>query len=463
MTDYASQGKSRDTNVVDLEYCKDHHGIYVALSRGRTSDGTLIVRKGDLRKLKKKCSGALRQEYRELELLDDITMRAYEGTLSPDINGHRRLDLIAQFRQAMGKTYMPSRLPDALRWTTAPAIFNNKGECVDVTSWLDSHCPPIDWTVVNEKEAKSSPAKDVQSEFQPFERVRNANAKTAPRKEADRTLGSVKRPRIDVHEPDDEGRFGAQWHANSCAYDCIATFCAWLSQEDTSFASRAFAWDNNILHGLVSMVENQLTSRSTDAVSRARDNLRDELTLSNPREFVHGAYASVLSILETITVSNDIALTTYVRCTCKKEASKVNHKELLVCTASQESLTGWFKSTPATTHDPCKSCGNTKTQHTTVRNAPPFIAFQVHDSASLSMQFEAKTHRSASQYVLKGVIYFGSSHFTMRVIEQTMRVYKYDGMKDDGKIRYESYASDISDWTHLDGRGASVAIYTIVA
>ncbi|KAL1698724.1 hypothetical protein EV121DRAFT_217685, partial [Schizophyllum commune] len=66
-------------------------------------------------------------------------------------------------------------------------------------------------------------------------------------------------------------------------------------------------------------------------------------------------------------------------------------------------------------------------------------------------------------YVLKGVIYFGSSHFTMRVIEQTMRVYKYDGMKDDGKIRYESYASDISDWTHLDGRGASVAIYTIVA
>ncbi|KAI5885483.1 uncharacterized protein SCHCODRAFT_02475478, partial [Schizophyllum commune H4-8] len=61
MTDYASQGKSRHTNVVDLEYCKDHHGIYVALSRGRTSDGTLIVRKGDLRKLKKKCSGALRQ------------------------------------------------------------------------------------------------------------------------------------------------------------------------------------------------------------------------------------------------------------------------------------------------------------------------------------------------------------------------------------------------------------------
>lgn len=42
MTDYASQGKGRDGNVVHLNHSKNHHSYYTALSRGYTADGTCI-------------------------------------------------------------------------------------------------------------------------------------------------------------------------------------------------------------------------------------------------------------------------------------------------------------------------------------------------------------------------------------------------------------------------------------
>jgi len=43
MTDYASQGKTRAINIVDLTNCHTHMAYYVALSRGSTADGTVLV------------------------------------------------------------------------------------------------------------------------------------------------------------------------------------------------------------------------------------------------------------------------------------------------------------------------------------------------------------------------------------------------------------------------------------
>jgi hypothetical protein len=43
MTDYASQEKTRDINVVDLSSCCDHMSYYTCLSRGSTAEGTVIV------------------------------------------------------------------------------------------------------------------------------------------------------------------------------------------------------------------------------------------------------------------------------------------------------------------------------------------------------------------------------------------------------------------------------------
>lgn len=43
MTDYSSQGKSRDFNIVDLNNCKKHYSYYTALSRSTSCDETVIL------------------------------------------------------------------------------------------------------------------------------------------------------------------------------------------------------------------------------------------------------------------------------------------------------------------------------------------------------------------------------------------------------------------------------------
>jgi hypothetical protein len=74
MTDFGSQGKSRPWNVSDPNNLRSHQSYYTALSRSTTADGTLILQGFDPKVITGGCSGALRQEFRELELLDEITI-----------------------------------------------------------------------------------------------------------------------------------------------------------------------------------------------------------------------------------------------------------------------------------------------------------------------------------------------------------------------------------------------------
>ena len=63
---------------------------YTALSRSATADGTIIVQGFDPSKIMGGANGYIRQEFRELELLDQITKLRYENALPDDIDGHRR-------------------------------------------------------------------------------------------------------------------------------------------------------------------------------------------------------------------------------------------------------------------------------------------------------------------------------------------------------------------------------------
>ncbi|KDR65355.1 hypothetical protein GALMADRAFT_81964, partial [Galerina marginata CBS 339.88] len=63
MTDYASQGKTRDTNIVDIGRSRNHQAIYTALSRSSTAQDTAILQSFDNAKITSGISGHLRQEF----------------------------------------------------------------------------------------------------------------------------------------------------------------------------------------------------------------------------------------------------------------------------------------------------------------------------------------------------------------------------------------------------------------
>jgi hypothetical protein len=117
MTDYSSQGKTRAVNVVDLNSCKSHMAYYTALSRSASSKETVILQGFDERKITCKISGYLRNEFRELELLDEITRLTYEDLLPKHINENLRNALIGQFQIYKGTDYIPPSVPNQLKWT----------------------------------------------------------------------------------------------------------------------------------------------------------------------------------------------------------------------------------------------------------------------------------------------------------------------------------------------------------
>ena len=73
MTDYGSQGKTRPNNPVDLQHSNSHQSYYTCLSCSACANGTLIIQSFQPSVITGGCSGWLRQEFRDLELLDEIT------------------------------------------------------------------------------------------------------------------------------------------------------------------------------------------------------------------------------------------------------------------------------------------------------------------------------------------------------------------------------------------------------
>ena len=117
MTVYSSQGKTRPNNVVILNSCRDHLSYYTALSRSSTAEGTVIIQGFNPKKITCGASGYLRQEFHELELMDEISWLRFEDHLPSIINGHLRNAIIRQYQNYKGESYVPETVPDTLKWS----------------------------------------------------------------------------------------------------------------------------------------------------------------------------------------------------------------------------------------------------------------------------------------------------------------------------------------------------------
>ncbi|KAA1479144.1 hypothetical protein DENSPDRAFT_788874, partial [Dentipellis sp. KUC8613] len=66
-------------------------------------------------------SGYLRQEFRELEMLNYITTLRFKGQLKPGVAGNTRSSLIKSF-QKVYDSYCPDNIPETLKWSPEDPI-----------------------------------------------------------------------------------------------------------------------------------------------------------------------------------------------------------------------------------------------------------------------------------------------------------------------------------------------------
>src|SRR5882762_8278201 len=145
MTDYASQGKTRPYNPVDLQHCNNHQSYYTCLSHSASAKGTLIMQSLQPSVITGGCSGWLRQEFHDLEILDEITKLAFHLQLVPEIDSHCRNTLIRQFHMWKGLIYVPENLHPTIKWSAQQPyplkaeMQDNQWQIVDQNEKLNSN------------------------------------------------------------------------------------------------------------------------------------------------------------------------------------------------------------------------------------------------------------------------------------------------------------------------------------
>ena len=119
ITDYAAQGRTRPNNVVELNNCRNHQSYYTCLSRSATAEGTIILQGFDTTKITGGAHGTLRQEFCELEILNEICKMRYDGVFPMHIDGHRCNILLHQFLLWKGTSYVLQQVHSAIRWSVS--------------------------------------------------------------------------------------------------------------------------------------------------------------------------------------------------------------------------------------------------------------------------------------------------------------------------------------------------------
>ena len=274
MTDFASQGKTRPKNPVDLNNCRSHQAYYTALSRSSTAESTIILQGFDLKKITGRASGALRQEFRDLELLDEITKLHYLGKLPSSVNGDRRNALIHTFRLHKGMSYVPRTVHHAIEWSKKDPM-------------LDPIADDLPWKIVPKEQMPSSTFQDVPSTPHKITKRKEITPEKEHRTKIKKRNSKPKRKSDGVNvDVQSLTPMGTVWHQNSCAYDAVLCILHSIWSSDKNMYTEIFKDLNDVL-GNLALYFTYHASRSKTLES-ARDNTRCHLHQLAPSHFTWG-------------------------------------------------------------------------------------------------------------------------------------------------------------------------------
>jgi hypothetical protein len=456
MTDFASQGKTRQYNPVDLNNCRSHQAYYTALSRSSTAEGTVILQGFEPKKITGRASGALRQELRDLELLDEITKLCYLGKLPSSVNGDRRNVLIHTFRQHIGITYVPSTVHPSIKWSKKDPM-------------LDPIADDLPWMVVTKNSMPSSSQTGICKAMPPSTPLKSKKRKEiTPEKEHRAKIiktNSKAKNNTDCVNIDVPylAPIGTLWHQNSCAYDAILCIIHSIWSSNQNVYTNIFRNLNDILGNLaVNFIKHASGAKTLEST---RDDTRHYLHQLAPSHFRWGQFTSISTLAEylltmpTATMQND-----YV---CKNghisETRRTNNTCCLLTIGStaSKSVADWMQELKEKSRVTCASCPEKMaiTHHFLL--PIPFIAIALgNQQLQIDQTFSIYINNQQFRYELRGIVYYRESHFTARVVNHNGMIWFHDGIATGQSLEYEGRV--VESLNSCKGKQASVAIYVKV-
>ncbi|KAJ6525341.1 hypothetical protein B0H19DRAFT_1084886 [Mycena capillaripes] len=280
MTDYTSQGKSRTKNPVELANCKDHRSYYVALSRGFTAEGAVIVQGFSAQKITSGISGYLRQELRELEVLDEITRLRYEGNLPRSVTGLYRRRLIRSFYAWRTDHRDPPHFHRAMKWdkSQGPRV----PECVAYTEWR-----PTFKLGTKRKNAVIETELETDNKQVAVRKGKNEHAGHT----GDQIVNQI----VEMVEP-----FGLVWDSRdySWGYDATFTILGNLWMEDPDRWTPYFSGTGEYLRAFGSNMKGVRTGTLT--FEHVRNKIRRIMHMSDPVSFPNGHNWTSIDLIASV-------------------------------------------------------------------------------------------------------------------------------------------------------------------
>lgn len=431
MTDYASQGKTRPNNVVDLTNCTSHQSYYTALSRSATAAGTAIVQSFSPGPITGGASGWLRQEFRELELLDDITNLGYMSALPEHVNGGTRNVRIKQYRDWKGYHYVPRNIHKAIAWSfNAPYI----------QAPIEVHSP---WTLIKKDKTKSASA--CNNNIKPEVYLRAAigsvpviGVKRKAEDDNDHNVGTAKKLKPNHAEGTtcSLGPVGVAWDSTnwSCAYDSLFTVLYYV------WTTNPHKWNKQFteLNPAAALFANsyQKVYNNTYTVEHARDLVRAHLNAKASDKFPYGRRGTVLADVVREMISSIHGTQIWSRClTCDVPTTMIAHQYIYTF----EHVDGQIQSTSelvrSVTRDrrnvtSCAACGGQMDVSAGFVKAPKIISVLINPRHNINIDKTVKImNRNKRNTILqlRGLMYFEDFHFVSRIVDVQGKLWYNDG------------------------------------
>ncbi|KAF6747328.1 hypothetical protein DFP72DRAFT_821903, partial [Ephemerocybe angulata] len=433
MTDYSSQGKTREFNVVDLKECRSFQAVYTCLSRGTSLAGTLIIRDFEDDLLRGELDGALRQEYRELDYLTVITDLLYNGILPPHVIKSTRWDTIHAYREW--------KATDGSKTERAPA-FPEANDCD----------PPAEKIVYQISTIDASKKRKEREEKVALPVKRRKTAHAAQPILANATWAAPTGPLWDHRD----------W---SCAYDAWTFVLHWLWVSDRVKWSRILKTYSESMHTMISEFEFMQLRDPEEELTKVRNAWRTVLRESHPGEYPTGGIGTdIIALSEHLLGYSFCGTQVTTSCSgCNVRAKEVtampaNVGRLVSIGGEALSLQNFIDESALPLRR-CHSCDG----EICVKNVySEVLTFQCIETTEMMFNDRIEVGLWGT-YRLAGLIYYGNDHFTSRVITRDNKVYFHDGM-DGGHSTYEGILGRSFPTGNLrkcDGRTPSLAVYVL--
>ena len=446
MTDFASQGKTRLFNIAHLNYLSNHQAYYTALSRSATASGTLILQGFDPRIITGGCSGALRQEFRELELLDEITLCRYTGKLQDTVYGPTRNALIAAFRERRGTQYVPMQVHRAIRWSKRDPLLES--DVYDLSKLnIKSTVTTVGLSAVpnsNQQHAattnkrrrssggiamKTHPLTSTANR-RPTKKIKHLENESAPLSVLSRCHNYARHP---VYYPP----IGMAWSQNSCAYDSIFTILFNIWCRDMNRWGMVFTRLGN---KFCILLVNEFTKyvRNEISLEVARDSVRRELDKTS--EYMRfGYYTSIEEICEAIFTTHEAVYDTYYRCPDgHQQLYSQSHTIFMHRGRSPfKSTAEWIQTNSQRGTNLCETCDKPVNIDISFVVPPPLVILEFSGSEiDIDDCFEVTHQFQPHKYDLAGIVYYkdAEQHFVSNIVTPDKQLWFYDGMSNGGRM-----------------------------